>query len=51
MKTWKETVADARAKFRRDLTLDELLGLARAYKMTEAEIEEQRQSWARQDKD
>lgn len=49
--TWKETVAAERTKLGRDPTLDELIDLARPYRMTDAEIEEQRQSWCRQDMD
>lgn len=35
----------------RDLTLDELLALAKAHDMTPEEIAEQRKSWANQDMD
>lgn len=48
---WKDLVAEARSKRGRDLTLDELIDLARPYRMTPDEIEAQRQSWARQDMD
>lgn len=49
--SWKDIVSMERAKLGRDLTLDELLLLAKDYKMTPEEIEVQRQSWARQDMD
>lgn len=48
---WKERVAALREKMGRPLTLDELIDLARPYRMTPEEIEAQRQSWARQDMD
>lgn len=48
---WKETVRAEQLRVGRALTLDELLNLARPYKMTAEEIEAQRQSWARQDMD
>lgn len=49
--TWKKKVSEERARKGRDLTLEELIDLARPYRMTEAEIEAQRQSWMRQDMD
>lgn len=48
---WKERVAALREQMGRPLTLDELIDLARPYRMTSAEIEAQRQSWVRQDMD
>jgi len=49
--TWKQQVDVAREQLGRELTLAELLELAKDYKMTPEEVEEQRQSWARQDMD
>ncbi len=50
-KTWRELVQKEQERLGRTMTLDELLVVARTYEMTPEEIEEQRQSWARQDKD
>lgn len=49
--TWKAIVKAAQERMGRELTLDELLAMAKDYKMTPEEIEEQRQSWTRQDMD
>ncbi len=49
--TWNERVSDAADEMGRDLTLEELLYLAKSHVMTPAEIEAQRESWSRQDKD
>lgn len=51
IRPWKESVSAKRRELGRDLTLDELLLLAKDYKMTPEEIEAQRQSWIRQDMD
>lgn len=50
--TWREKVAQERERLGgRRLSLNELLALAKAHNMTPEEIEAQRQSWLRQDKD
>lgn len=48
---WRDKVRAEQQRLGRALTLNELLKLAEGYEMTPAEIEEQRQSWARQMKD
>lgn len=50
-RSWQDIVNAATTKKGGVLTLDELLLLAKGYKMTPEEIEAQRQSWARQDMD
>jgi len=50
-KTWREKVDAEKTRLGRKLTLDELLALAKTHFMPDAEIAEQRASWARQDKD
>ena len=50
-KTWQQRLEAEHGRLGRGLTLDELIALARQYRMTDAEIEAQRQSWARQDMD
>lgn len=47
-RTWREKVLAEQQRLGRALTLDELLALAKGYKMTPEEVEAQRQSWARQ---
>lgn len=49
--SWAEKIAAERARIGRPLTLDELVGMAKAHQMTDAEIAAQRQSWTRQDMD
>lgn len=49
--TWAQKLRIATAQLGRPLTLDEMLALGKQHRMTPEEIEAQRQSWARQDKD
>lgn len=49
--TWRLLVESEALRLKRELTLEELLFLAKDYKMTPEEIEAQRQSWGRQDMD
>lgn len=49
--TWGEKVCDAQDVMGRDLSLTELLVLAKSHQMTPNELEMQRQSFARQDMD
>lgn len=49
--TWKERVADATAEAGHELSLDQLLHLAKSHQMTPAELEAQRVSWSKQDMD
>jgi hypothetical protein len=51
MSPWQRKVVEERERIGRPLTLDELIGLAKTHRMTDAEIEQQRQSWTRQDDD
>jgi len=49
--TWKERVRAERERLGRPLTLAELIDCARPYRMTDKELEQQKQSWTRQDWD
>lgn len=49
--SWQRKIADERERIGRPLTLDELIVLAKNYRMTDEEIAAQRESWARQDMD
>lgn len=50
--TWRQRLADEMTRLDRNfLTLNELLALAKKHNMRPEEIEMQRRSWARQDKD
>ncbi len=49
--SWRAKVDKETKRIGRALTLDELLALAKTHNMTPEEIEAQRRSWARQDKD
>lgn len=51
MTTWRDKVEAEKARLGRKLTLDELLALAKTHFMTPDEIQAQRESWTRQDKD
>jgi hypothetical protein len=48
---WRDKVRAEQMRLGRALTLNELLELAKGHEMTPQEIEDQRQSWARQMKD
>lgn len=48
---WKAKVDAETTRLGRRLTLDELLALAKTHNMTPSEIEAQRQSWAKQERD
>jgi hypothetical protein len=48
---WRDIVKAAQERMGRELTLDELLTMAKDYKMTPEEIEQQCQSWCLQDMD
>lgn len=49
--TWRDKLAVEKARLGRALTTDEMMTLAKTHNMTPEEIEAQRQSWTRQDKD
>lgn len=47
MITWKERITNLRKALGRDPTLEEMLEVSQIHQLTPAEIEAQRQSWAR----